>query len=88
MPRKQIRISEEQLEVLQLLAARTGKNESELISEALEQNLESAEEHRKLSDLMAAAGLWKDREDLPDTKILRREWDARPLPSKISRNRR
>ncbi|HOY66462.1 MAG TPA: ribbon-helix-helix protein, CopG family [Candidatus Ozemobacteraceae bacterium] len=88
MPRKQIRISEEQLEVLQLLAARTGKNEGELINEALERYLESAEEHRKLSDLMAAAGLWKDREDLPDTKILRREWDARPLPSNTHRKRR
>ncbi len=88
MPRKQILISEKQLEVLQMLVARTGKNESELISEALELYLESAEEHQKLSALMAAAGMWKDREDLPDTRVLRQEWNARALPAKISRKHR
>lgn len=85
MPRKQINVSETQLEILRAIAARTGKSENQLLNEALEQFLESAEEAKKLSNLMAAAGIWKDRADLPDICKLREEWESRAAVATVSK---
>ncbi len=85
MPRKQINVSENQLEMLRAMAARTGKSENQLLNEALEQFLESAEEEKKLKNLMAAAGIWSDREDLPDIRKMREEWASRAAVSTVSK---
>ncbi|HNW35755.1 MAG TPA: CopG family transcriptional regulator [Candidatus Ozemobacteraceae bacterium] len=85
MPRKPIQISESQLEILRALALRTGKDENQLINEALEQFLESFEEDKKLNELMAAAGIWKDRADLPDIRAMREEWNSRTSCAKVSK---
>ncbi|MBP7634645.1 ribbon-helix-helix protein, CopG family [Candidatus Ozemobacteraceae bacterium] len=85
MPRKQVTVSENQLEILRALASRTGKSENQLLNEALEQFLEAAEEEKKLSNFLAAAGIWKDRDDLPDIRELREEWKSRAAVATFSK---
>ena len=60
MVRTQIYLTERQRDELAAIAKTAGKKQSELIREAV---------------LREAAGIWKDRTDLPDFKATRAEWD-------------
>jgi hypothetical protein len=66
MVRKQMLLTREQNERLRLLSGATGRRESELLREALEQWLEkqAQEEQDWKAIWLAAAGIWKDRTDL------------------------
>ena len=75
MERIQIYLTLEQSRELKKLAMRSGKRQSELIREAVDALLAAAEKPGWKSDLMAAAGLWADRDDLPDFTRLRTEMD-------------
>ena len=77
MVQKQIKLPENLQETLSAVAGQTGKDENQLIQEALEQFLESFEEKRKLETLLGAAGVWKGRKDIPDVRKLRKEWSSR-----------
>jgi hypothetical protein len=52
-----------------------GKKQSELIREAVDELIARYSESRRQEILNKAAGIWKDRDDLPDFAKLRREWD-------------
>ena len=75
MVRTQIYITEQERMGLKCLAESTGKTQSELIREALDRYLELAAGQRRKQVLMRAAGIWKDRTDLPDFYALRSGWD-------------
>ncbi len=77
MVRKQIRLPDILQETLSLVAEKIGKNENQIIQEALEHFLESFEEKKKLEALLGAAGIWKHRKDIPDLRKLRKEWNSR-----------
>lgn len=68
MIRKQVYIREDQDRRLKALAAASGKAEAELIRDGLDRVL--AEEEGKKEDWkkvwLAAAGIWKDRDDIPE----------------------
>jgi hypothetical protein len=51
------------------------------------QSFPSFDEKDRRKALMAAAGIWKDRKDLPDFSAMRREWD-RGLDERGRRSRR
>ena len=75
MIRTQIYLTVEEMNALKALSNRTGKKQSELIREAVDEFLvrrSQASRHEMLNDI---AGIWRDREDLPDFSELRREWD-------------
>jgi len=75
MIRTQIYLTEQQRNKLATIAKSFGKKQSELIREAIDRLIDqTGENHRELV-LREAAGIWKDRTDLPDFKSIRAEWD-------------
>ena len=75
MVRTQIYLTEQQRNELATMAKSAGKKQSELIREAIDRLINQAgSSHRELV-LRKAAGIWKDRTDLPDFKSIRAEWD-------------
>ncbi len=75
MVRTQIYLTEHQRNELAAIAKTAGKKQSELIREAIDRLIEQTGRSRREAVLREAAGIWKDRTDLPDFKTLRAEWD-------------
>ncbi len=75
MIRTQIYLTEQERTGLVALAKVSGKKQSELIREAVDRFLEQFEETRLQAALENAAGMWKDRDDLPDFNAARRSLD-------------
>lgn len=77
MVRTQIYLTEREQQGLRNLARQTGRSQSELIREAIDRLLETRDEPDRRALVLQAAGIWKDRTDLPDLRELRAEWDQR-----------
>jgi hypothetical protein len=75
MVRTQIYLTERQRDELAAIAKTAGKKQSELIREAVDRLIDQAGHSRREAVLREAAGIWKDRTDLPDFKAIRAEWD-------------
>jgi hypothetical protein len=75
MVRTQIYLSERQRDELAAIAEASGKKQSELIREAVDQLIDQSGSSRRDVVLREAAGIWKDRTDLPDFKAIRANWD-------------
>ncbi len=75
MVRTQIYLTEHQRNELAAIAKTAGKKQSELIREAIDRLIEQTGRSRREAVLREAAGIWKDRTDLPDFKAMRAEWD-------------
>lgn len=75
MVRTQLYLTEEEREGLTSVAQSTGKKQSELIREAVDQLLDTARGDRRAAVLKEAAGLWRSRDDLPDFAAERRSWN-------------
>lgn len=75
MIRTQVYLTKEERDGLKAASEATGKKQSELIREAVDQYLEVARGERRQAILKEAAGLWADRKDLPDFKKERESWD-------------
>jgi hypothetical protein len=75
MVRTQIYLTERERDELARLARSTRRKQSELIRDAVDRLIEQSSRKRRAAVLRAAAGMWKDRDDLPDFAALRRNWD-------------
>ncbi len=75
MVRTQIYLTERQRDELAAIAKIAGKKQSELIREAIDRLVDQVGHSRREAILREAAGIWKDRADLPDFKAMRAEWD-------------
>jgi len=75
MVRTQIYLTEEERTGLRALVEATGKKQAELIREAIDRLLDTVSDRRRASVLNSAAGMWRNRSDLPDFKATRQSWD-------------
>ena len=75
MIRTQIYLTDRQRSELAAIAQTFGKKQSELIREAVDSFIAKAGHSRREIVLRQAAGIWKDRVDIPDFKVIRAEWD-------------
>ncbi len=75
MVRTQVYLTERQRDELAAIAKTVGKKQSELIREAIDGLIDRACGKHRDSAISQAAGMWKDRTDLPDFRALREEWD-------------
>jgi Arc/MetJ-type ribon-helix-helix transcriptional regulator len=75
MVRTQIYMTKSQRDGLKAIAKTAGKKQSELIREAIDRLLDEVSCGRRETVLREAAGIWKDRKDLPDFRATRAEWD-------------
>jgi Arc/MetJ-type ribon-helix-helix transcriptional regulator len=75
MVRTQIYLTEEEREGIDAIAKSTGKKQSEVIREAVDRFLNPNKRTHREAILKDAAGMWRDRSDLPDFGAARRSWD-------------
>lgn len=75
MVRTQIYLTERQRDELAALAKIAGKKQSVLIREAIDELLAHLGRGRRDAVLRRAAGMWKDRRDLPEYEATRAGWD-------------
>ena len=75
MIRTQIYLTIEEMNELKALSYRTVKKQSELIREAVDEFLVKRNQTSRRQVLNDVAGIWQDRDDLPDFNELRKEWD-------------
>ncbi len=75
MLRTQVYLTKKEHDGLNEAASATGRKQSELIREAIDRYLDSSSETRRESALREAAGIWKNRRDLPDFSDTRCSWD-------------
>lgn len=75
MVRSQIYLTEQQRDKLAAMAKAAGKKQSELIREAIDRLIDQVGSSRREQVLRNAAGIWKDRVDIPDFNTIRAGWD-------------
>ncbi len=75
MIRTQIYLTDKQRAELAVIAKNMGKKQSEVIREAIDLFIDQTGQDRKKMALRAAAGIWKNRDDLPNFRAIRSEWD-------------
>ena len=75
MIRTQIYLTIEEMNALKALSYRMGKKQSELIREAVDEFLVKRSQTSRQQVLNDVAGIWQNRNDLPDFSELRIEWD-------------
>lgn len=75
MIRTQIYLTKRQRDGLAAMGRTAGRKQSQLIREAVDRLIDQASQGRQNEILRAAAGLWKERTDLPDFTAMRGEWD-------------
>jgi predicted transcriptional regulator len=75
MVRTQIYLTAEEREALRDIARRTGKKPSVLIRQAIDALIAEFQPEDRQARLRQARGLWGGRQDLPEWRSLRREFD-------------
>jgi hypothetical protein len=68
-------LSEEEVKALKAMARRSGKSQSALIRLAVERLISEHDVDQRQVAFRDAAGLWKNRNDLPDVPLMRQEWN-------------
>ena len=77
MVRTQIYLTEHQRNELAAISKAAGKKQSELIREAVDRLINQSRNSRREAVLREAAGIWRDRTDLPDFNSTRAGWDRK-----------
>jgi hypothetical protein len=75
MVRTQIYLTEAERAALKAIARQTGQKQSELFRLAIDRLIEGFQPGERRARLQMARGMWRERDDLPDFKSLRRELD-------------
>lgn len=78
MVQKSVALTEQEHNALTTIAEQEGKTADEVLHDAIQSYLSAYQMDKtakRLAALDQAAGMWKDRDDLPDFEALRREFD-------------
>lgn len=75
MIRTQIYLTERQRDRLAAIARAGGRPQSAVIREAIDRFLEQDPRARREAIVRDAAGIWRDRSDVPTLTALRETWD-------------
>lgn len=75
MKRMQIYLTEEEQEELDRLSEERGVSKSSIVREAVDEYIAKFSAERRREVFNRVAGMWKDRDDLPDFEEMRKEWD-------------
>jgi hypothetical protein len=75
MQRTQIYLTDKEKKAVRSIAQRMGKTQSEVIRTAVDRFVERESSADRLDLLRSGRGLWREREDLPDFGVVRRELD-------------
>jgi hypothetical protein len=75
MVRTQIYLTQHEREGLAKLTKTTGMKLSELIRKAVNRLIDQSSVANREAVLKNAAGIWKNRDDLPDFTLTRSDWD-------------
>lgn len=75
MIRTQIYLTEEENSAIASLSKALGHGKSELIRQAIDEFIDRRDTSNRLKKLRAARGMWAEREDLPDVRQMRKEFD-------------
>jgi metal-responsive CopG/Arc/MetJ family transcriptional regulator len=75
MVRTQIYLTKEEKAEIKKIAKLSGKSQSDVIREALDQYINKVKPDNWKEKISTARGIWKDREDLPDFDKIRKEMD-------------
>jgi hypothetical protein len=74
----EVNLSDQERSALRRLARLRGKTEGELIRQAVGRLLSESQDLDRLSLIKGARCMWSDRDDLPEFRDVRREWDRVP----------
>ena len=77
MIRTQIYITEEEKKGLEAVANSQGVSQSNLIRQAIDNFLARTGKFNKIALLDEIAGIWSDKNDIPDIRDLRTGWQRR-----------
>lgn len=73
MTGNQVFLTDSELQMLHAMSQSTGKTENELLHQALDLLKNQVDLESRRSLLLAARGMWQDRDDLPSLRDLRNE---------------
>ena len=74
MVRTQIYLTEKEQRALRALGKSTGRTQSEMIREAVDEFVQKRHGLHRAKALGKAFGIWRNRTDLPDLREMRRGW--------------
>ena len=75
MERTQIYLTDKEKQALRSIARRLGTTQSAVIRTAVDRFIDRDSTGSKLDLLRSGRGLWRDRQNLPDFGVVRRELD-------------
>ena len=75
MIRSQIYLTENERDSLKNISSETGRSQSDLIREAVDIFIKKISKKNNNEQRQEAFGMWKEKNDIPDLKELRNEFD-------------
>ncbi len=75
MIRSQIYLTEKERISLKSISENTGRTQSDLIREAVDTLIDKMTQNNNAHNRRKAFGIWKDKDDYPDIKKIRDEFD-------------
>lgn len=77
MKRTQIYLTEEEKKAIEKLSDERGTTQSNIIREAIDEYIIKKKAEPQKKSIMDFAGIWKDKEDIPDVREMREGWGRR-----------